>query len=167
MTLREPTRCAQNNFGNYGNSRAANLSLTGELHPNTEETTVTKPHIRAALAAGALMLSASLAFAADPAMTAKTDKGDALVDAHGMTLYVFDKDSAGTTVCYDKCATNWPPFLAAADATPDMHYTLVMRKDGTHQWAYMGKPLYTWVKDTKPGDTTGDGVAGAWHIAKP
>jgi predicted lipoprotein with Yx(FWY)xxD motif len=36
------------------------------------------------------------------------------------------------------------------------------------QWAYKGKPLYTFAKDTKPGDTTGDGfLNGAWHIAKP
>ena len=35
------------------------------------------------------------------------------------------------------------------------------------QWAYKGKPLYTWAKDTKPGDVTGDGVNNVWHIAQP
>ena len=34
-------------------------------------------------------------------------------------------------------------------------------------WAYKGAPLYYWVKDTKAGDRTGDGVAGAWKIARP
>jgi predicted lipoprotein with Yx(FWY)xxD motif len=33
-------------------------------------------------------------------------------------------------------------------------------------WAYEGWPLYLWVKDTKPGDVTGDGVGGVWHAAK-
>jgi predicted lipoprotein with Yx(FWY)xxD motif len=28
-------------------------------------------------------------------------------------------------------------------------------------------PLYLWVKDEKPGDTTGDGVNSVWHVAKP
>ena len=47
----------------------------------------------------------------------------------------------------------------------DDEYTLVQRKDGTMQWAYDGKPLYLWKKDTKPGDMTGDGVGGVWHVA--
>ena len=38
--------------------------------------------------------------------------------------------------------------------------------DGSKQWAYKGKPLYTWVKDTKPGDMTGDNVNNVWHVAK-
>ena len=42
-----------------------------------------------------------------------------------------------------------------------------MRDDGVRQWAYKGKPLYTWSKDTKPGDASGDGVGGSWHIAAP
>ena len=33
------------------------------------------------------------------------------------------------------------------------------------QWAYDGKPLYLWIKDTKPGDMTGDGVNDVWHTA--
>ena len=30
-----------------------------------------------------------------------------------------------------------------------------------------GKPLYTFNKDAKPGDATGDGVNSVWHIATP
>ena len=44
---------------------------------------------------------------------------------------------------------------------------LTLRADGTAQWAYKGKPLYTWIKDGKPGDRTGDGVNNAWRIARP
>ena len=39
--------------------------------------------------------------------------------------------------------------------------------DGKKQWAIKGKPLYYWAKDTKPGDMTGDGLMGAWHVVKP
>lgn len=88
-----------------------------------------------------------------------------MTDANGMTLYTFDKDEAGKSNCYDTCATNWPPVKADAGAQPDGDYTVVERTDGTAQWAYKGKPLYLWVKDTKPGDMTGDGVNDVWHTA--
>jgi predicted lipoprotein with Yx(FWY)xxD motif len=93
---------------------------------------------------------------------------NALVDGKMMTLYTFAKDMAGVSNCYDNCAKNWPPLMAAADAKPMGDWTIVMRKDGTRQWAYKGMPLYTWSKDGKPGDATGDGMAmGAWKVAVP
>lgn len=91
-----------------------------------------------------------------------------LADAKGMTLYTFAKDTAGVSNCSGNCAKNWPPLMAAADATPMGDWTIVTREDGTKQWAYKGMPVYGWVKDAKPGDTTGDGVGnGAWKIAVP
>ena len=74
----------------------------------------------------------------------------------------------GKSACNGPCATNWPPALVADDAKATGDWTIVMRDDGLKQWAYKGKPVYGWAKDTKPGDTTGDGfMNGAWHIAKP
>ena len=100
--------------------------------------------------------------------TGDSAKGKVLTDDKGMTLYTFDKDSGGKSACNGACATNWPPLMASADAKPAKDYTVITRDDGGKQWAYMGKPLYTWAKDTKPGDITGDGfLNGAWHIAKP
>jgi predicted lipoprotein with Yx(FWY)xxD motif len=90
-----------------------------------------------------------------------------LADAKGMTLYTFDRDAAGTSNCYDQCATNWPPLTAPADATAQGPYTAVTRRDGSKQWAYNGKTLYTWIRDQKPGGTTGDGVNNVWKVAKP
>jgi predicted lipoprotein with Yx(FWY)xxD motif len=120
------------------------------------------------IAAGLLVIGLALpAFAADPAKTATTSKGPALTDAKGMTLYTFDKDEGGKSVCNGPCAVNWPPFAAAADAKPEGKYTVVSRDDGSKQWAYAGKPLYAWKNDTKAGDVTGDGVNSVWHIAKP
>jgi predicted lipoprotein with Yx(FWY)xxD motif len=46
-------------------------------------------------------------------------------------------------------------------------WTVITRDDGSKQWAYKGKPLYAWAKDTRPGDTTGGGVNNVWRIAKP
>ncbi|MDB5590368.1 hypothetical protein [Enterovirga sp.] len=121
-----------------------------------------------AVTGGAMTLAGgALAQSAEPARSAETSKGKALVDAKGMTLYTFDRDAAGKSNCNGACATNWPPLKAGADATTTGAWTVVTRDDGGRQWAYKGKPLYTWVKDSKPGDVTGDGVNGAWHIAAP
>ncbi|MER9185043.1 hypothetical protein, partial [Mesorhizobium sp. M0767] len=87
-------------------------------------------------------------------------------DASGMTLYTYDKDEAGKSNCYDKCAANWPPLKADANAKAEGEWTIVDRTDGTRMWAYEGKPLYTFIKDKKAGDVTGEGVGGVWHIAK-
>jgi len=108
------------------------------------------------------------AFAAEPATaTPPAAKAGMFVTAKGMTLYTFDKDTAGKSVCNAQCATNWPPALAADGAKAAGDWTVISRDDGLKQWAYKGKPVYTFAKDTKAGDTTGDGfLNGAWHIAK-
>ena len=88
---------------------------------------------------------------------------------NGRTLYTFDKDVAGSgkSVCNGPCATNWPPFAAAASDQSGGDWTVIMRDDGTKQWAWGGKPLYYWSKDQKPGDTTGDGFNNAWRAVRP
>jgi predicted lipoprotein with Yx(FWY)xxD motif len=53
---------------------------------------------------------------------------------------------------------------AAADAQPSGDWTIVARDDGSKQWAFKRKPLYTWKDDKKPGDVTGDGVNNVWHV---
>jgi len=123
----------------------------------------------AAAAIGAAILISPAVHAQDsaPAKVAETAKGKALVDDKGMTLYVFDKDAPGKSSCTGPCLRNWPAFIAAADATPSGDWTIVIRDDGTRQWAYKNKPLYTWTKDAKPGDANGDGVGDAWRIAAP
>ena len=125
-------------------------------------------HLHTLIAAAALIAGGTLAFAADPAGVGTTDKGKVLVDAKGMTLYTFAKDADGKSMCNGPCATNWPPLAAGADAKAMGDWTVITRDDGAKQWAYKGKPLYAWVKDGKPGDTTGDGfLNGAWSLARP
>ena len=115
------------------------------------------------LAAAALACSSALANGA-PAK----ESGGVLVGDKGMTLYTFDKDEkdSGKSVCNGQCATNWPPLMAESSAKPTGDWTVVTRDDGKKQWAYKGKPLYYWVKDTKAGDKTGESVAN-WKLAKP
>ena len=108
-------------------------------------------------------LFALSAHAADPAPVKKVD--GVLVDAHGMTVYTFDKDVAGSgkSACTGQCAQNWPP-VKAGDAALPAPYSTVVRDDGSKQLAYQGKPLYTFVKDKKAGDRAGDKKMNAWHV---
>lgn len=89
------------------------------------------------------------------------------IDGSGAALYTFDKDIDGKSACRDKCAKNWPPALAGQDDVASGDWSFVESHDGKRQWAYKGKPLYLFVKDKKPGDTSGDGAGGVWHLAKP
>lgn len=121
----------------------------------------------AAAAALAVLLTASAA-SAQTLKTADTDKGKVFVDTKGMTLYTFDKDAGGKSACNGPCAENWPPLFAADSDKPTADMTILVRDDGKKMWAYKGKPLYTFKKDTAAGQTTGDGfLNGAWHVAKP
>lgn len=100
---------------------------------------------------------------AAPAM----ERGGILTDAKGMSLYTFDKDAAGKSACNGPCAVNWPHLMAGASEMAHGDWSVVTRDDGSRQWAYKGKPLYTWIKDTKAGDMTGDGFKDVWHLARP
>lgn len=94
--------------------------------------------------------------------------GGVLVNSAGMTLYTFDKDTAGSgkSVCNGPCAANWPPLRASTDDKPGGDFSVVTRDDGSRQWAYKGKPLYLWVRDRKPGDRTGDGFNKVWRVVR-
>jgi predicted lipoprotein with Yx(FWY)xxD motif len=91
------------------------------------------------------------------------------VGPNSMTLYTFDRDAMGSgkSVCNGQCATNWPPLMASSTDTPTGDWSIVVRDDGTRQWAFRGKPVYYWVRDAKPGDRTGDGFNNAWRLARP
>jgi len=97
------------------------------------------------------------------------DLGTVLAGPNGLTLYQFTKDVPGTSNCYDKCATNWPPLLvSSADAiVPGVNLpgTLATteRTDGTLQVTYNGWPLYYWKDDKVAGDALGEGVGDVWY----
>lgn len=124
----------------------------------------------AAVTVAGLMLVAGAAMAGEmPAMVKTGDSGlgPVLTDTKGMTLYYFDKDVAGKSNCNGKCAENWPPLMAGDGAKGLDEFTVVVRDDGSKQWAHRGLPLYRWVKDEKPGDTTGHRFKNVWTVAQP
>ena len=120
-----------------------------------------------------LALGAALAFSS-PALadhhsvkgfkSQDTELGKVLANAKGMTLYTFDKDKPGKSNCNGGCATAWPPMLATESAESHGDFSVIKRDDGQPQWAYKGMPLYTWMKDKKAGDVTGDKVKNVWHV---
>ena len=130
--------------------------------------------------AGALVLTGCAGWPGGPSSEAKRARSEgpggvavrvsqgALVDARGMTLYTFARDvrGSGKSVCNAQCAANWPPLPAAAGIPPG-DFSIVSRDDGTLQLAYKGQPLYRWAKDSRPGERSGDGVNGAWRVARP
>src|SRR5262245_30926569 len=97
--------------------------------------------------------------------------GTILTDSDGRTLYRFTDDVASQSSCLDQCAQAWPPFTVpgtptlAAGVPGSLGFTT--RPDGVKQVMYDGHPLYYFAKDTKPGDTNGQGVGGKWFVVNP
>ncbi len=96
--------------------------------------------------------------------------GTMIVDADGKSLYAFTPDTAGTSTCYEDCATNWPPLLAdvgdvtAGEGLDQSKLTTTDRTDGTKQVKYGDWPLYYFAGDAAAGDTNGQGVGTKWYV---
>ncbi|WP_234382570.1 MULTISPECIES: SCO0930 family lipoprotein [unclassified Streptomyces] len=125
-------------------------------------------------AAGAGTASESGAKAAGQLAIAQNEQlGPVLADSAGFTLYRFDKDTAKPpkSNCEGDCAKTWP-VVAAGDATAaaGMDPALlgeVVRADGSKQLTVAGWPVYRYSKDTKAGETNGQGVGGTWFALAP
>ncbi len=125
-----------------------------------------------------LSAAALAAVSAGASAQALVDHG-ILTSPTGMTLYTFDRDTAGTSACRGDCVKLWMPLQAgdpdnasggssapvAMDYLTD--YSTIRRDDGTRQWAYRGRPLYLFVRDQKPGDRKGEKWEKVWHVARP
>jgi len=132
----------------------------------------------AALFTLGLILFASAEGTESPSVGVATDPtyGPILVDSKGLTLYVYERDSNNTSNCYGGCARAWPPLIvtdvAAVAGESEVTGALgtTRRTDGTHQVTYNGMPLYYFVSDKKPGDTTGQDVGSSgrkWYVVPP
>lgn len=91
-----------------------------------------------------------------------------LTNGQGMTLYYRTSDTA-SSVCTSSCASAWPPVLASGASAPTssgpLPGTLIVMNDANgSQVAYNGHPLYTYVKDSAPGQMTGQGAGGVWFV---
>ena len=101
----------------------------------------------------------------------KDGVGSYLTDIKGMTLYTFKNDTPGKSACEGPCVDNWPLFyretVGPKDGLDIKDFGTITRADGKKQTTYKGMPLYYFSKDTKPGDTMGNGVKDLWSVAKP
>jgi predicted lipoprotein with Yx(FWY)xxD motif len=91
----------------------------------------------------------------------------AFTDAVGMTLYEFDGDVRrdGQLCSSASCDLQWLPIAAPTLALPVGDFSIVSRPDGSSQWAYKGRPLYSYAGDQLPGDVHGAGVDKRWDVA--
>jgi predicted lipoprotein with Yx(FWY)xxD motif len=89
-----------------------------------------------------------------------------LTDASGMTLYFLDQDTPTESRCNDQCAQNWLPVRPSPDLQGQEKFSILTRLDGTRQLVFDGRPLYTCISDTKPGDVNCDGQMGVFHALR-
>jgi predicted lipoprotein with Yx(FWY)xxD motif len=131
-------------------------------------------HYVKTLAAAVVALVAAAAFAVSASGSSSggalvkvgpSSLGRVLVDAHGKTLYLWAHDRGTKSTCYGDCAEYWPPLITRGRpvAGPGANARLLgttRRSDGRIQVTYAGHPLYYFVKDTKAGQTRGEGLTG-------
>ena len=108
-------------------------------------------------------------------MVAQSSLGNIMVGSNGMTLYIFEADTAETSACYGPCASYWPPLLIAQNRTPvGLEITAklgtIKRTDGTVQVTVNGRPVYYYAADAAKGDIRGQGSKGSgafWYVLSP
>ena len=101
--------------------------------------------------------------------------GRILVDSAGHRCTCSRPTRAPAARARAPCAAAWPPLRTGA--TPDVAgganaalVGTIPRSDGARQVTYNGHPLYTFVKDHKPGDVNGQGLTAfgaAWFAVSP
>jgi predicted lipoprotein with Yx(FWY)xxD motif len=141
--------------------------------PGTTTTTAAPSASATTPAATSAAPTATTAAPAVDLMTASSSAGRIVVDAKGMSLYFFTKDTkdSGTSACTGGCLTAWPPALTTAAAPSAEGVTgalgAITTPDGAKQLTLNGLPLYYYAKDKKAGDIMGQGVGDAWYLSDP
>jgi predicted lipoprotein with Yx(FWY)xxD motif len=102
----------------------------------------------------------------------RTKAGRVLASSRGLTLYYYaeDKPHSGKSVCTGACATAWPALAAPVKAPSGVHLPgklgVITRPNGVKQVTLNGYPLYLYTGDKTPGQATGNGIEGSWHVIK-
>ena len=107
--------------------------------------------------------------------TAKTGLGKIIVNGSGRTLYLFEKDKRGKSACSGACASYWPPLIThgkpmAAGGAKQALLGTIKRSNGSRQVTYAGHPVYTYLLDTRRGQTKGEGstlFGAGWDALSP
>ena len=72
----------------------------------------------------------------------------------------------GMSPCETDCAAMWPrPGRLLKNAKPMGDWSPISRPEGTAQWTYKTKPLYTYSGDTAGAPPAGEKVSNLWHLA--
>ena len=106
-------------------------------------------------------------------MVADSELGEIVVDAEGMTVYMFDNDTQGAdeSTCEGQCATNWPAVTTEGDPVAGDGVTgelgTITGVDGSTQVTLNGWPLYYFAGDAAAGDVAGQGVNDVWWVLSP
>jgi LPXTG-motif cell wall-anchored protein len=125
-----------------------------------------------ALALGLVLVAAVAAFAQGTSTietASNATYGTILTNSQGMTLYYRTNDPVGGSTCTGACAKAWPALTVTGTPSAVSAVTGTLstftNPAGQTQVAYNGHALYTFVGDSAPGDTKGEGVANVWHVA--
>jgi len=140
-------------------------SAGGAYGYGTQTTQATQAATPAAPASPSSVMTAAL-------KTETTRAGRVLASSRGLTLYYYgeDKPHSGTSVCIGGCATAWPPLAAPVKAPAGVRLPgplgMITRPGGVRQVTLNGFPVYMYAGDKAPGQDTGNGVEGSWHVIK-
>jgi len=121
----------------------------------------------------AMMAVAGIAMAALSTVGIRTKEGigSYLADGKGFTLYTFKKDLPDKSACTSACTERWPLFYAqkvtVLSGLKAEDFETIKRRDGKKQTAYKGMPLYYFIGDSEPDQTSGQGFEEQWYVAKP
>ncbi len=157
------TACGTGSAGDaYGTPAAGSTTGTPEARGTTGGTT-----------GGSQARPASPSLGPATALKTETTRpGQVLASSRGLTLYYYseDKRGTGTSVCTGACATAWPPLAAPVKAPAGVHLPgplgVITRPNGVKQVTLNGYPLYFYAGDKAPGQATGNGIEGSWHVIK-
>ena len=127
-----------------------------------------------AASSSAATSSAATSSATVVAVTAGSNGTVLAAGSNGKTIYTFTNDKAdnGTSACTGACLVKWPALTVPAGTTPTggpgvtgKLGTITRADDGTLEVTYNGLPLYFYIGDKAPGDTTGS--YPNWNLVKP
>ncbi|MGE3476750.1 MAG: hypothetical protein AB7H70_13180 [Rhodospirillaceae bacterium] len=89
-------------------------------------------------------------------------RGRMIVMQNGYSVYSWDGDGANASNCVKECLAKWTPVPAGKAAQPNGEWTVFERSQGVRQWAFRGRPLYTYNDDPKLRSQIGSDEPG-WH----
>jgi predicted lipoprotein with Yx(FWY)xxD motif len=142
-------------------------SATGTQAGSAYGTQTASPMATGMSSAGGAMQTATATLKVE-----RTRAGLVLAGSKGLTLYYFTKDKphSGRSACFGGCLSAWPalaaPVKAPAGARMPGPMGTIHRGNGTVQVTINGYPIYYYVGDKTPGQISGNGVGGTWHIIK-